>query len=44
MELPVFNQTEKDEFFDFFYKKFYQMNFGSLSKNDIELFVFHFFP
>lgn len=43
MELPVFSQTEKDEFFEFFYKKFYQMNFGSLSKSDIELFVFHFF-
>ncbi|SOE75536.1 hypothetical protein SAMN05720781_1659 [Fibrobacter sp. UWT3] len=43
MKLSDFSQTEKDEFFQFFYDKFYQKNFGSLSKSDVELYVFHFF-
>ena len=42
MELPEFSNEEKEEFFQFFYDKFYNKNFGSLSKSDIELYVFQF--
>lgn len=35
MKLSDFSQTEKDEFLQFFYDKFYQKNFGSLSNSGV---------
>lgn len=43
MSLVSFSEKEKAELFDEISDKFYQRNFGQMSKSDFELMMFHFY-